>query len=513
MFIRVSAKRKQQVLEQKTEALNAHLSSLKVASSIKENIKIMQTLFADDDTFIERRVTGPNGVRYYITYCDGLVDSQVINEHLIQPLMQASFKARRAVDLDQLLRQVVQIGEVKKVKEFKTIVESITYGDTILFVDGMEQAAILNTKSFTLRAVNEPETEKLLSGPREGFTEAVMINLSMLKRRLRTNELKLKFKTFGERSNTTICICYLDGVVDKQVLGELYRRLEGIQIDGILDQNYLTELIRDAPYSFFRTTGYTERPDVVASKLLEGRIAILVDGSPVALTVPYLFIENFQTPEDYYLSFFYTSLTRMLRMLAFFLTISVPAIYVAVVAFHHEILPYQLIINLTAERATVPLPASLEALVMVLVFDILRETGLRMPTYGGQALSIVGALVIGQSAVEAKLIAADMIIVVGLTGITNILVPKLNSSIEILRFSLLLLGSVFGLYGVILGYSILLIQLLNLESFGKPSLSDIEHFDLQHIKDYFFRVSWTNMITRPAHLSPNRVRLKGKGSQ
>jgi spore germination protein KA len=334
-----------------------------------------------------------------------------------------------------------------------------------------------------------------------------MINLSMVKRRLRTNELKIKFQSLGVRTHTQVCICYLDTIVNKKVLAELERRLEKIEIDGVLDSNYISECIRDSRLSPFRATGYTERPDVVVAKLLEGRVALLVDGSPVVLTLPYLFIENFQSNEDYYLNFYYTSFERLLRMLGFFLTLTVPSIFIVIVAFHHEILPTTLLINVARERLGVPLPAGLEAILMLIMFDILKETGIRMPSGIGQALSIVGALVIGQAAVEAKLVAAPMVVIIATTAISGLLVPKLNAPVIYIRLILLGLSATLGLLGLILGLVGLLIHLLNLHSFGIPQLTTIDSLKYQEVQDTFIRGPWWKMINRPAILSKNKKRM------
>lgn len=249
---------------------------------------------------------------------------------------------------------------------------------------------------------------------------------------------------------------------------------------------------------------------MVVGKILEGRVAIFVDGTCNVLTVPYLFVENFQSSEDYYLSFFYTSFSRSLRIIGFILTVITPGFYIAVVAFHREMMPQSLLINIAAERMSVPLPAALEAFVMLAVFDILRETGVRMPSNIGQALSIVGALVIGQAAVEAKLVASPMIIVVGLTGITNLLVPKLNAPIIYLRLALLALSSIFGLIGFVVGVLIFTIHILNLQSFGISQVENLKSFRFQNIKDSVFRAPWWEMLTRPRALTENRTRMKIK---
>ncbi|MEM1483263.1 spore germination protein [Oscillospiraceae bacterium PP1C4] len=502
-------KNKQKAVDDKVNNLNQKMEDNVLSTSLETNVSFLKKIFQDDDTVIIRHIQNnyDKSLKYCAAYCDGLINSLIINENIIKPLMLSEIKAGNDL-METVINQVVLINDAQKVTSFKSIIEAITYGDTILFLDGSPEALILSTKGFVTRSTAEPDSEKILSGPREGFTESLIINLSLIHRRLRTNELKMKFKSFGRRTNTKACICYLDHIVNKKILKELYRRLDQIDIDGILDTNYFTELIRDCPASPFRVTGYTERPDVVVGKLLEGRIAIFLDGTPVVITVPYLFIENFQSSEDYYLSFFYTSFSRMIRMLGFFLTISVPAFFIAVVAYHQEMLPTPLLINVASERASVPLPAAIEAFIMLLVFDILRETGIRMPSNVGQALSIVGALVIGQAAVEAKLVASPMIIVVATTGITSLLVPKMNAPITFIRMTLLSLASLLGLFGVILGLCGLFVHMLNLSSFGIPQLTPTGNLQYQELKDTIIRAPWWQMITRRKVLSQDKVRMK-----
>ena len=500
--------KKQRDTAKKVEAFNQGLSSLKVSKSLAENVETMKQLFQDVDIMKYKHVAKDGEEAYAIAYSDGLVNSAIINDSILRPLMLCPRPPKGEDLMRRLTLEIVQINECERVDGFKKIVAAVTYGDTVLFADGCAEAAILNTKGFALRAVAEPDNEKTLSGPREGFNESLMQGLSMLRRRARTNDFKIRQMSFGRRTETGVAVCYFDSVVNRPVLKELLRRLEAVDIDGVLDSNYLTELIRDHRLSPFRTIGYTERPDVVIGKLLEGRIAILVDGTPNALTLPYLFIENFQSNEDYYLSFYYTSFARILRLIGFFMTVTVPGLYIAVVAFQHEMLPSPLFINITAERQSVPLPAAVEAFVMLIVFDILRETGVRMPTNIGQALSIVGALVIGQAAVEAKLVAAPMIIVVAMTGITNLLVPKLNAPVIYLRMFVLILSSMFGFFGLTIGLSLILMHIISLTTFGLPMLSLDGDTDLQSVKDNAMRAPWWTMLTRPPELTRNRTRMK-----
>lgn len=493
-----------------SDSLNP-LNAVEVLSaSLEKNIDDLKKIFVDDETIATRWITNAhnNALRYCIVQNDGLVNAAIINENIIKPLMLTEVPLNQGQQINTLIHQVLFINQIKKTNKWQEIIESLTYGDSILLIEGESEALLLNSKGFNTRSIDEPSGEKILSGPREGFSEALMINLSMVRRRLRTNELKIKFHSFGERTHTQACICYIDNIVNKKVLAELYRRLESIKIDGVLDSNYITEFIRDSRWSPFRTTGYTERPDVVVGKLLEGRIALFVDGSPVVLTLPYLFIENFQSNEDYYLSFYYTSFGRLLRIFSFILSITVPAIYIVIVAFHHEILPTTLLTNIAKERLNVPLPAGLEAVVMLILFDILKETGIRMPSGIGQALSIVGALVIGQAAVSAKLVAAPMIIVIAITAITGLLIPKMNAPIIYIRMGLLLLSATIGILGVILGLSGLLIHLLNLHSFGIPQLTPIDNLKYQEVKDTFIRGPWWQMLQRPSSLTKNKTRMR-----
>jgi spore germination protein KA len=510
-FLKKLRARRDQAIEQKIGKWNGPLEEQKVGLSLDDNIAVSKELFKDMDIIRYKEVvqTGEKKpFRYFLIFCDGMVNSEIINTHIVKPLMTITPRQKGPL-VDALLADVVQVGEAKTTGCFRDVVESVTCGETVLFAEGCDQAAILNTKQPSLRSIEEPDNEKVLGGPREGFTESLMQNLSQVTRRVHTNEFKTKMLTLGRRTRTSVCVCYFDSLADKSLLDRLFMRLNNIDIDGVLDSNYITELIRERRYSPFRTTGYTERPDVVVGKLLEGRIAIFVDGTPMVLTIPHLFIENFQSSEDYYFNFYYTSFARILRISAFFLTVAVPALYIATVAFHQEMLPLSLLMHIALERQSVPLPAAIEAVVMLLVFDVLRETGVRMPSNIGQALSIVGALVIGQAAVEANLVAAPMIIVVAATGITSLVVPKLNAPIIFWRFLLLIMAASFGFFGLTIGLSLMVFHINNLKSFGFEQTSLKGSFRVQAIKDILIRAPWHTMIKRPQNMNLNDTRQIG----
>ena len=331
-------------------------------------------------------------------------------------------------------------------------------------------------------------------------------------RRAPDPDLCIEAQRIGRRTDTNVFICYLESLVDQNMLAELKARLSRVDIDGVLDVNYLAELIRDHPNSPFKTTGVTERPDIVAARLLEGRIAIMVDGTPAVLTLPYLFIENFQSDEDYYLNWLVSSVGRFLRLICFFLAISIPAVYLSLVGFHEELLPTMFALSVAQARGGVPLSSLLECVAVIVLFEILKETGVRMPQSLGHALGIVGGLIIGQAAVDAKLISAPVLIAVAMAGVSGLMVPRLRGIVFYARIALLFLGYLGGLYGFMFGISALLIMIFSLKSFGVDCTLSLLDPSPQGLKDLIWRSSWRKMRTRPA-FSRDRVRAGGNESQ
>ncbi len=482
----------------------------KIFDKLDENIEMMNRLFQNVDIMISRRFQNPKHRKldFCLFYSDGVVDSALMNESIIKPILLSENLTPGQDLADAIQANCIFVNEVTPTDDVTEIIEAVTYGDSVLFMENSGKALIINNKCFNLRSISEPETEKVISGSREGFTEGIMTNLSLIRRRMRTHHLKVSFRTIGRQTATKICVCYMDNIVNKNILEEVNRRLDTIDIDGILDSNYITELISERSIFHLPTSGSTERPDIVVSKLLEGRIAIFVDGSPMVLTVPYLFIEPFQSNEDYYVNSFYGSFSRILRISAFLVTIITPALYIAIVAFHHEILPERFMINIMRERMNVPLPASVECAIMLVCFDVLREAGVRMPNQTGQALSIVGALVIGQSAVEAELVASPMIIVVALTGITGLIIPKLTAPTIFCRYFFLLMGSAFGLFGLLIAASVFLTHLLGLKSYKVSYVLSPNQFNPQQLKDTFIRAPWPYMLERYLPFTQNLTRSR-----
>jgi spore germination protein KA len=477
----------------------------------KSNLNELKTMFSKDETvaFREFCCKEDPSICFCVVFVNGMIDKNSIHNQIIKPIIEASLND--TFDINQLLntisKEVISAASVNQYSDFEKITQALLTGNTVLFVKEFDKAIIIDTSDWDKRPIMEPESEKTVTGPREGFTENIGTNMVLIRRKMNTTNLKLEFKVLGSETKTKICICYLKSIVDKKIVEEVNKRIKKIEIDGILDSGYLQEFIKDTPSTPFKTIGYTERPDVVAGKLLEGRVAIICDGTPVAITVPFTFVEYFNVNEDYYGNFYYATINRIIRWIGFFLASSVPAIYIALITFHQEMLPTQLLLSISASRQNVPFPTLVEAMLMLFVFELLRETSVRMPTVIGQTISIVGALVIGQAAVEAKLVSAPMIIVAAITGITSYVVPKMQGEMIILRLVFLVSASVIGLYGYLFGVIGMFIHLASLRSFGIPYMINIGSFRPADAKDVMVRAPWQKMKSRPKLVAQqNKIR-------
>lgn len=484
-------------------------TSVSLVTSLNENIQQFCNVFEGDDTFVVRPFNNQQSEqgRFCILYTEGMVDDDIINKNIIQPLVQCTLPKNADVSIDMVLNQFILNSKVQKSSEGDQIIQGILRGECVILMDGSNEALIANAMGWQTRSIEEPVNEQVLRGPREGFVESIYINISMIRRRLATPNLKFASRTLGRYSKTRIFVCYLDGVVNHQILNEVFARLEKIDVDGIMDAGNVAEFIKDAPYSPFETTGITERPDVAAADLLEGRVIILVDGTPIAITIPFLFEEYFQTDDDYYVNYYFTSFNRLLRMLSFILTITSPAVYVALLTYHHELIPSPLLFSISAAREGVPFPTIVETIGLLFIFEIMREVGMRVPMTVGQTISILGALVLGTAAVDARIVSAPVIIVIAVTGLTGLITPRIKAPVILLRFVLIVLAGFMGLYGVLFGIMSLFLHLCSIRSFGVPYMIEFSSLQPEDIKDTYIRAPLWFMKKRPKFISGrNRIR-------
>ena len=467
---------------------------MELCGSYEVDLKIFDRLLGKDPTIKHRDLEGAGGsLCCRIYFSDGMVSSQLIRDGIIVPVVEWDGAVPTEGILDWMALTLLGLPEVRRTADTDEMRSALSYGDTLLFARGQSGCLILGSKNFPCRSVSEPETEKVEKGPKEGFVEPLMLNLSMIKRRLRNGRLRIDTQTMGDLSGTSVCLLSLDGVTDPGLREKIKGQLEGVKMDGILSSNYLAEIIRPQPYAVFRRLGTTARPDVAVSKLLEGRVVILVDGSPQALTAPFIFLEYFQSPEDYYVSWHYAVFSRTLRMAAFLLSISLAPIYVALLGFHPGTLPTRMLMDLAVMQQSAPFSFFTEALILLLAFDLLREAGLRAPPSIGQTLSVVGALVLGQSAVEASLVSPAMVIVVALSGVTGLITTELKDPIIFLRLGLLVLAGTAGLWGYIMGMALLIGRLSTIESWGVDYLSSMPGISQGSHEDGIFRRPFARM--------------------
>lgn len=492
-----------------------------VSEHLERNREVLKKALGKSPDIVYRELSiGTTGIQVLVVFIDGLVDKAAIANNVLKTLTLETVYANAAnfqhLTLETIKEQIITIGMVKEENSFQNLLKDLLSGDTLIFVQGSETALVVSTlSSSSFRSVEEPATEAVIRGAREGFVEYIGTNIVLLRRKLKSPKLRFEEITIGSISQTMVCVAYLDGIVDKKLIDEVNKRLTRIKIDGVLESGYIEEFIQDAPFSPFPTVRTTERPDVVASSLLEGRAAILVDGTPIAMVVPATFIQFLQASEDYYQSFQYVFAIRLLRYLSFFVTLFLPSVYIAVTTFHQEMLPSALALSLAAARQGIPFPAFIEALMMETAFEILREAGVRLPRPIGQSVSIVGALVIGEAAVRAGIVSSAMVIIVAGTAIASFTMPgyTFGIAIRLLRFPIMILSAALGFFGVMMGGFVLFVHMASLRSFGVPYLNPIAPAYWQGQKDVFIRAPWWAMFTRPvdtAKQNPTRVPMGQK---
>lgn len=457
---------------------------------------------------LEIRRLDAGGNRLAIVWLDTLVDKLLLQEGIVEPLTRAD---RRIVSQAQL-GNLLQVGSLQWKTGWRDVDACLAAGKVAVFAEGIAGAAIVELIKTPGRQVERPVVEAAVLGPQEAFIEDIEQNIGLIRKRIRSPRLKMEMETRGTVTRTRIALLYVEGIIKPSIVTELKQRLKKVQLDGILESNYVAEYIRDAPRTLFPTVQFTERPDVIASSLLQGRAVLLVDGSPMSILVPTTLFSFLQSSEDYYENYLVATVIRVLRHVLFWLSMLLPALYVALLSYHQEMLPSRLLITIAASHEGIPFPTVAEVLIMEVIFEALREAGLRLPRSIGQSVSIVGALVIGDAAVSAGLVSPLVVMVVSLTGIASFSVPyyHLGLTSRILRFIFIIDAGFFGLYGIILMVLLLLIHLASLRSFGVPYLAPITPFvwsQAEDHKDLFFRAPFRNVKKRPHLYEPADKRI------
>ncbi len=471
-----------------------------LSSDFFQNVEKIRSLYEDCSDVVFRSFFIGEKIKAEVIYIDGLVNVQELEASVLSSLM--GNMEENSANISSWMKEKLSVAKVTEVKTVDECIQFISIGNPVLFIEQESQGFALGLAQYEKRSIVEPESESTIKGPREGFIESIGVNIALVRRKIKSPNLKMKSMKIGRSTQTEVVMAYMKDLADETLVEEVHNRLSRIDIDGIFDTQFIEELIEDTPFTPFPLIYSTERPDACAANLLEGRVCIFVDGSPFVLVTPATLLVLLQSSEDYYENWIYSTMIRWLRYVYFVLSLLLPSLYVAVLSYHQEMLPTKLIMSIASTRENVPFPSIVEALIMEITFEALREAGVRLPKQIGTAVSIVGALVIGQAAIQAGIVSPPMVMVVALTGIASFTVPahNLGAAVRLLRFPMILLAGTLGLLGVMIGILSILTHLCKLRTFGVPYLSPLAPLKLSELKDLLVRAPIWKLSTRP-HLT------------
>lgn len=465
--------------------------------SLQQNVKmIKRKLYSSDVVYFNFTVADKNAVLVYI---DPLIDKVVLGSSLLIPLEKCSTSAPDEI------KNVIASPNVKTSADYNGAIEKAVDGWGIILIDGENKCLQVDLKKVDQRAISEPPTSSVIKGPREGFIESIKSNVSLLRKRLKSPELIIEYLEVGKYSKTTVAVCFIKSIADLKIVKEVKKRLKAIDIDGIYDSSSIALNISEHKKSLFKQVGTTEKPDILMAKMLEGRIGIIVDGSPIALSVPYLLVEDFQSADDYFILYYRANMERLLRLVSVIFSVYLPALFVAAELFHLQLIPLNFLLTIINSIKGIPLSPSFEMFFTLLIFEMLNEASIRMPKYVGMALSIVGALVVGDTAVRAGIVSTPTIMIMALSGICIYTVPELVDTLSVLRLAFLLVAGTSGVYGIILLTCFLILYLCSMENFGIPLLAPFAPIVKNDLKDSFYITYLNRMRTRPFSLKPKNV--------
>ncbi|XOJ01882.1 spore germination protein [Paenibacillus polymyxa] len=464
------------------------------SKQIVRNIDLICDFMGNSSDFVVREITiGRNHAALF--YLDGMVDMQKVQDNVIRPLHEFSYSDSDEMSLPFLKNSILDVGEASLVQSFEDALDQILSGGVLLLLDGIDEGLVISLPGWEERSITESKAQPVIRGPQESFTETLRTNTTMVRRRVKDTRVRLTNVKVGEKTKTDISVMYMDGIADQDMVLNLISRLKSMSVDRVLEGEYLEEsLTEKKQFTIFPIFYNSDRPDSIAAGVMDGKIAIFVDGTPFVILAPAVFVDFIQSAEDYYQSYIYSSIIRILRYISLGICMLAPAIYVALTTFHQDMIPTVLLLSLSAQREGVPFPAFVEAIIMEVIFEILREAGLRMPRTVGQAVSIVGSIVIGQAAVEANIVSPVMVIVVAITAISSFVIPSYTMAIpiRILRFVFIGLAAIYGVYGLTVGMLILFVHLNSLHSLGVPYMSPSANYNSLKQSDAVLRFPFRN---------------------
>lgn len=478
-------------------------SAKKLGTKLPDNVKLLKDILPAEDVLVYTFRTA-DGKSCAAVYTDGITDKESLGELAAKPLTLAKAPKSR-----EEAKKLLYFPEMKDADDAESAADEILAGNPALLIDGIAGAVVLGTKKIAVRAVTEPQTAITVKGPREGFIEDIKTNMGLVRRRIKSPALRLDTQEVGKYSKTVVSVVYLEGITDARIVEEIKERIAAVEIDGVPDSSYIAQFLAKKPYSLFKQVGTTEKPDVFCAKLLEGRAGVLVDGSPIALTLPYMLSEDFQSAQDYFVSPYRATITRLLRLAAVCIALFLPAFYVAAQLFKLQLLPFALLMTISGGIQGIPLSPSLELFFLLVVLEILIEASVRMPKYVALALSVIGALVLGDTAVKAGLVSSPAIIIVALSGIAAYTVPDLTGTLSVVRIAFVIVAGSIGTYGILLLTALILYYLLSSDGYGTPLLAPFSPLIRRDLKDGLLKTDIYSLRSRPAVFrGKNKTRLK-----
>lgn len=482
---------------------------MNISSDVNYNKKVVKAILGSDDiVFFDFELGKTSALCVYV---DSITDKELLGLEVLAPLKKLCSEKSAAKTNISHLAKAITLANVKTESKITDATNDILSGNAMIFIDGKNKAISVDLKKFEVRAISEPPTGLAVRGPRNGFTESIKSNLSLVRRYLKSPDLKVETFEKGRYTKTSIAFMYIDGISRPEIIDKIRQKIQEIDIDGIPDSSYVSKLLNERKTSLFKQVGSTERPDVLIERMLEGRAGIIVDGSPFALTLPYLLIEDFQAAEDYYISEYRANLVRALRVVAMIFSILLPSVFVAAQLFHLQIIPLNFLLTIVNGIKEIPFSPSLEMFFVLLIFELLNETSVRMPKYVGMALAVVGALVLGETAVNAGIVSTPAILIMALSGISIYAIPELVETTSVLRFIYLIVAGSLGGYGLILITAFLIIYLCSADNYGAPYLAPYSPVLLNDFQDGLYMNNVIGMVKRPEALgAKNKTRQKIK---
>ena len=463
----------------------------------------LKQTYCNDDDFCTRQVDC--GLSITIAFLDSMCNDVKISNYVVAPLLYA----QSPTNFEQVQKRLTAGAVVKQVANFFDVVDNISNGYTLIF-DDQQHCLAVDTRTTLARAIVEPPTSVVMRGPREGFVEDAKTNLTLIRKRLKTPDLKVATLTVGKYTNTTVLVCYVGTIADQKVVDKVITQVQKINIDGVLDASYLSRYIDQNKTALFRRVGMTEKPDVAVGKMLEGRVALIVDGSPMVLTVPYLYVEDLQSPGDYYEDHTMTSLNRILRFISVLASVLLPSLYVCLQMYNYQIIPLKFLITILNATQAIPFSPLTEMILVIVIFDILREANLRMPSAVGISLSLVGAIVLGDAAVKAGLIGAPAVMIGALSGIGLFTMPDNTLILSLLRLCITFVAGVMGILGVILSMMVILMYLCSMQEYHTPFLAPFTPTMDEDKQDAVLNKHLTNWVKRPKSIPNKNSTRRGK---